>query len=343
MINHRGPEFATLLGDITTRLQRCFRTRNDLLLLTGSGTGGMEAAIVNTLSPGDSVLAVSIGAFGDRFAKIAGAFGLELTRLDFAWGEAAQPEAIAAALRADGRLKAVLVTHSETSTGVANDLEAIARSVRETDALLIVDAISSAGALPLETDAWGLDVVVGCSQKAFMAPPGLAMVAMSERAWAAYERGRLPRVYWDLRAAKKNLERGQTPWTPAVSVMYALADSLALIEAEGLENVFARHRRVGERMRGWVRELGLSLLAGDPDRASDTVTAVVVPEAVDGGRLLRHMRETHGVCLAGGQGKLAGKVVRVGHVGWVDEEDVDAVARALRESLVTLTGGGCSQ
>jgi aspartate aminotransferase-like enzyme len=333
MVNHRGPEFAALLREATAGLKECFRTANDLLLLTASGSGALEAAIVNTLSPGDRVLAVSIGAFGDRWAQIARAFGLDVVKLDFPWGSAAEPGAIGAALRDDPAIKAVLVTHSETSTGVANDLAAISSEVGRSQALLLVDAISSAGALPLESDAWGLDVVVGCSQKAFMAPPGLSMVTMSERAWAAYAGARLPRAYWDLGSAKKNLEKGQTPWTPAVSVLYALVESLNLIAAEGLENVIARHRRVGVRMRDHVRALGLSLLVKDAAHAADTTTAIVAPEGIDAAKLLRVLREEHGVVLAGGQGQLAGKIVRVGHVGWVNEEDIDAVAESLRLAL----------
>ncbi len=336
MINHRGPEFAQLLGDVTAKLQTFFRTRNDLLILTGSGTGALEAAVVNLLSPGDRVLSVCIGAFGERFAQIARAFGADVQVLAFPWGEPADPAAVAAALRADPAVKAVLLTHNETSTGVTNDLAALARVVRQTEALLVVDAISSVGAIDLEADEWGCDVVIGTSQKAWMAPPGVSMLSVSERAWRAHAAARLPRFYWDFTAAKKQAERGMTPWTPAISVLYALAEALALIAAEGLPRVIARHRRVGARMREHVRALGLSLLPADDAYASDTTTAIRVPTGVEAAQLLRLLREEHGVVLAGGQGCLAGKIFRVGHLGWVQEADVDAVAAALAAVLPRL-------
>ncbi len=339
MINHRGPEFAQLLSEATAKLQACFRTRNDLLILTGSGTGAMEAAVVNLLSPGDRVLSVCIGAFGERWAEIARAFGADVRMLEFPWGEAADPDAVAAALRSDPTIKAVLVTHNETSTGVTNDLEAIAGVVRQSEALLMVDAISSAGAIELESDGWGCDVVIGASQKAWMAPPGVAMVSMSERAWRAHAAAQMPRFYWDFTAAKRQAERGMTPWTPAVSVIYALAAALSLIETEGLPQVIARHRRVGARMRGHVRALGLGLLPADDAYASDTTTAIRVPPGIEAAQLLRLLREEHGVVLAGGQGRLAGKIVRVGHLGWVQEADVDAVAEAMAAVLPRLGWG----
>ncbi|MHB1004808.1 MAG: pyridoxal-phosphate-dependent aminotransferase family protein [Chloroflexota bacterium] len=336
MINHRGPEFASLLREVTERLRPFLGTNGDVLVLTGSGSGGLEAALVNTLSPGDHVLAVSTGIFGDRFADTAAAFGAEVTKVAVPWGEAADPALVRAALAADSRIAAVLVTHNETSTGVTNDLPGLAAVVRETEALLLVDAVSSAGAMPLEADAWGCDVVVCCSQKAFMAPPGLALVSVSERAWRAAANARMPRVYWDLATAKKTMAKGQTPWTPAVSVLYALAESLTALEAEGKTNVFARHRRVGERMRRHTRELGLSLLPRDPAYASNTTTAVRLPEGIDAGQLLRTLHDEFDVVLAGGQGQLSGKIFRVGHVGWVNENDVDDVAAALQVVLPRL-------
>lgn len=338
MINHRSPEFAQLFRDVTARLQSFYRTRNDLLILTGSGTGGLEAAIVNVLSPGDRVLSVLVGAFGERFAQIARTFGADVRVLEFPWGEPADPDAVARAVRADPAIKAVLVTHNETSTGVTNDLPAIARAVRQTDAVLIVDAISSVGAIELLADEWGCDVVVGASQKAWMAPPGLAMVSVSERAWRAHATARMPRVYWDFGAAKRYLERGQTPWTPAVSVLYALAEALRLMEAEGLPAIIARHQSVGARMRSHARSLGLELLPRDDAYASNTTTAIRAPAGVDVSQLLRALREEHGVVLAGGQSRLAGKVFRVGHMGWVSEEDIDAVAAALGAVLPRLSG-----
>ena len=331
MINHRGPEFAELITDVTRRLKPFFQTSNDLLILTASGTGGLEAAVVNTLSPGDRVLAVSIGYFGDRFAEIARLFGAEVVKLSVEPGQAADPAVVARALAEQGPFKAVLVTHNETSTGVTNDLAAIAREVRRTDALLLVDGISSVGSIELRTDEWGCDVVIAGSQKGWMVPPGLTMLTMSRRAWDAYAAARMPRFYWDLGKARAALERGQTPATPAISLLFALQTSLGLMEREGLAAIAARHHRCAERVRQGVRALGLELFAEEA-HASDTVTAVRVPEDVDAARLLRVMRES-GVVIAGGQGALAGRIIRIGHLGWVTEADVDEVLAALERAL----------
>jgi aspartate aminotransferase-like enzyme len=332
MINHRGRHFAELIGRVVERLKRFYRTQGDVLVLTASGTGGLEAAVVNTLSPGDRVLAVVIGAFGERFAAIAQAYGAEVVRLEYEWGRAADPDDVRRVLSRDPRIKAVLVTHNETSTGVTNPLKALAAVVREHERLLLVDAVSSLGAIPLETDAWGLDVVVTGSQKGWMVPPGLAFVSVSQRAWEAYREAKMPRFYLDLGRHKEALERGQTPWTPALSVLFGLDVALEMMEAEGLENIFARHARIGEMTRQGVKALGLRLLA-DERYASNTVTAVVVPDGVDERVLRRLLEDEYGVVLAGGQGKLSGKIFRIGHLGWVTEEDIrdtlDSLAQAL--------------
>jgi len=332
MINHRGRHFAELIGRVVERLKRFYRTQGDVLVLTASGTGGLEAAVVNTLSPGDRVLAVVIGAFGERFAAIAQAYGAEVVRLEYEWGRAADPDDVRRVLSRDPRIKAVLVTHNETSTGVTNPLKALAAVVREHERLLLVDAVSSLGAIPLETDAWGLDVVVTGSQKGWMVPPGLAFVSVSQRAWEAHREAKMPRFYLDLGRHKEALERGQTPWTPALSVLFGLDVALEMMEAEGLENIFARHARIGEMTRQGVKALGLRLLA-DERYASNTVTAVVVPDGVDERVLRRLLEDEYGVVLAGGQGKLSGKIFRIGHLGWVTEEDIrdtlDSLAQAL--------------
>jgi aspartate aminotransferase-like enzyme len=335
MINHRGPEFRALLGAVTVDLQHILQTRNEVLILTGSGTGGLEAAIVNLISPGDRVVSVSIGVFGERFAEIARAFGAEVTIVEAPWGQAADPAALQEALGQAPDARLVLVTHNETSTGVTNDLQALAGVVQAIGdgarPLLVVDAISSAGAIPLPVDAWGCDVVVTGSQKGWMTPPGLAMLSVSERAWAAMERATCPRCYWDLQAARRYASHGQTPWTPAVSVLYGLRRALQLMRAEGPEAIYARHRRVGQRMREGAQALGLELFA-DPAHASDTVTTLRVPPGIDGDALVARVRE-HGVVIAGGQRQLKGKVVRVGHLGYVDVDDVDQVLRALALAL----------
>ncbi|MBI3966691.1 MAG: alanine--glyoxylate aminotransferase family protein, partial [Chloroflexi bacterium] len=272
MINHRGPEFAALLKRITEELRWAFQTKHDVVTLTASGTGGLEAAIANLFSSGDRVLSVSCGAFGERFAKIASVYGLEVDRLDVPWGQAAQPAQIAARLDGGNHL-AVLVTHNETSTGITNPLAEIVRAGRAVrpDILVVVDAISSLGAIDLKTDEWDCDVVITGSQKAFMIPPGLAMLSLSPRAWEANSRSKLPRFYLDLLSAKKSAEKGETPATPAVSLYFALEAGLELMRQEGLAQIFDRHTRIGQRTRVGVKALGLDLFA-DPRYASNTVT-----------------------------------------------------------------------
>jgi aspartate aminotransferase-like enzyme len=334
MINHRGPEFAEILGRITSGLQTMFETKNDVLTLTSAGTGAIEAAVVNTLSPGDRVLCVSIGVFGDRFADIATTYGVNVEKLSFEQGTAADPAKVAEALKKDPSFKAVLVTHNETSTGVTNDLEAIAKAIRgvRPDILILVDAISSLGSVPLPIDKWDLDVVFTGSQKGWMVPPGMAMVAVSKRAWEAVEKARIPRYYFDYKKAKSYLEKGQTPWTPAESVYFAMDVAMRKLLAEGLQNIHARHARLGKFTRDGVKGLGLKLLA-DERVASNTVTAVVVPEGVDGGALNKMMRTEYNTVLAGGQGPLTGKIFRIGHLGLVSEADLQACLDALKLAL----------
>ena len=333
MINHRGPQFAEMILRATTILKELFQTKGDVFLLTCSGTGGMEAAIVNTLSPGDRVLVVANGFFGERFADIAELFGAQVERLRFEWGFPVDPQEVRLALSQNPGIKAVLVTHNETSTGVTNDLASISAVVREYEKLLLVDAISSLGAIDLPTDAWGCDVVVTASQKGWMAPPGLAMVSVSEQAWQASAEAKMPRYYWDFAKAKKFLEeKGQTPWTPALSTIYALAAALELFQREGLKSIVARHARVGAKAREGVKSLGLSLFPKDTC-ASNTVTAVNAPEGLDVKRLLKILREEYNTVLAGGQQRLEGQIFRIGHLGYVTEDDIEAVIEALKAAL----------
>lgn len=332
MINHRDVEFEALLYSATARLKEFFQTRGDVLILTSSGTGGMEAAIVNTLSPGDRVLAVTNGVFGERFADIAERYGAEVERLAFPWGQPGDPDAIRRALDSDKSIKSVLVTHNETSTGVTNDLAAISAVVKNYDKLLLVDAISSLGCIDLQMDAWQCDVVVTGSQKGWLMPPGLAFIGVSQKAWESHAQARMPRFYWDFTPAKKFMERGQTPWTPAISNFYALAVALELMIEEGLSRIFARHARIAQKTRDAVNALGLSLFAVDGS-ASNTVTAVEAPAGLDPGKLLAILRDEHDIVLAGGQRELAGKIFRIGHLGWVSEADIDAVIDRLRKAL----------
>ncbi|MBI1885621.1 MAG: alanine--glyoxylate aminotransferase family protein [Chloroflexi bacterium] len=332
MINHRGRQFAALIQRVSERLKHFYQTKSDVFILTTSGTGGLEAAVVNTLSPGDRVLSVSIGAFGDRFAAIAESFGADVVALNYEWGKAADPDEVAKALSSDPSIKAVLVTHNETSTGVTNPLAEIARVVREREKLLLVDAISSLGSIPLYTDEWGLDVVVSGSQKGWMVPPGLAFVSMSERGWQAYESATMPRYYFDLARHRDSLSKGQTPWTPALSMFFGLDVALERLAEEGLESIFARHARLGRLTREGVRALGLTLFA-DERFASDTVTAVRLPEGVEDKVLRNLLEDDHGVVLAGGQGKLAGRIFRIGHLGLVSEEEIRQTLSALEVAL----------
>ena len=334
MINHRGPEFADLIARITSSLQRFFETKNDVLTLTSAGTGAIEAAVVNTLSPGDRALCVSIGVFGDRFGDIARTYGVDVEMLSSEMGTAADPDAVAAALRKDPSFKAVMVTHNETSTGVTNDLGAIAKAIRgaRPDILTLVDAISSLGSVPLPIDKWDLDVVFTGSQKGWMVPPGMAMVSVSGRGWRAVESAKIPRYYFDYKKAKSYLEKGQTPWTPAVSVYFAMDVALCKLEGEGLANIHARHARLGQFTRDGVKALGLRLLA-DERVASNTVTAVRVPEGVEGSALTKVLRTEYNTVVAGGQGSLTGKIIRIGHLGLVSEADLQACLDALKLAL----------
>lgn len=332
MIDHRGSEFIKILNGITDKLKQVFMTKNDLFVLTGSGTGGLEAAVVNTLSPGDKVLAVSIGSFGDRFATIARLFGADVISLNFEWGQAADPDVIRKALHAEPKIKAVLVTHNETSTGVTNDLAAISSVVKSFDKLLLVDAISSMSSIRCPVDEWHLDVAISGSQKGWMVPPGLVFISVSPEAWKAHTEAKIPRCYWDFAQAKRYLERGQTPWTPAVSVVFAMDVALDMMLKEGLPNIFARHARVSKAARAGVKSLGLSLFA-DERYASSTVTAVTAPQGLDVSRLRRILREKHQVVLAGGQGKLEGKIFRIGHMGWVNEDNIDRIISCLKLAL----------
>ncbi len=333
MVDHRGRHFAELIQRVARQLKEFFQTDNEVLILSASGTGGLEAAVVNTLSPGDKVLAVSIGAFGDRFAAIAETFGAEVTPLAYEWGRPADPEDVRKALAQKPEIKAVLVTHNETSTGVTNPLEEIARAVREAERLLLVDAVSSLGAVPMDADGWGLDVVVTGSQKGWMVPPGLAFVSMSERAWKANESAKMPRFYFDLVRHRDLLPKGQTPWTPTVSVFFGLEVALKRMAVEGLERIWARHARLGQMVREGVNRLGLELLCADERFASNTVTAVRCPEGVEVAALRRMLEDEYDVVLAGGQGKLSGKIFRIGHLGLVDEEDIGHALEALEAAL----------
>lgn len=324
MINHRGPEFSAIMKRVTPRLQYFFQTASPVLTYPASGTGGQECAIANVFSPGDHVVVIIIGNFGERLAKIANAYGLQVTRIDFPWGQPADPAVVAERLKEIPTYKGVLMTHNETSTGVTNDIQALAAVVRHhnPDALVVVDAVSSLSSVPLEMDLWDLDVVFTGSQKGWMCPPGIMMIAASERAWEANKTAKLPRFYFDWQLTLKQLQtKWQHPTTPAVSVFYALDEALELMLAEGREAIFARHAKAGEYVRGWARNLGLQLLA-EHKNASNTVTAIMTPEGIDTKQFLKKLHDEDHVVIQGGQGPLEGKIFRIGHLGYFTEQDL---------------------
>jgi aspartate aminotransferase-like enzyme len=333
MVDHRGTEFAELLREISSGLAELIGTRDEVLLLTGSGSGALEAAIVNTLSPGDRVLAVSIGSFGDRFAAIARAFGAAVDRLDVEWGRSADPTDLVDRLRQSEPYRAVLLTHNETSTGVANPLRALAAAVRDApgDPLVLVDGISGLGAMPFEMDAWGVDLVVSASQKAWMASPGIAIAAVGARARAAGETARMPRFYWDFAEARGWAEKGQTPWTPAVSVLFGLRVGVRHLLEEGREQTWDRHARIARGVHAGLEALGLRLVAAPQDRSS-TVTAAWLPDGLEWPPFNAEMRR-RGLVVAGGQGKWVGKILRFGHMGAVGIDEMADAVRVMGETL----------
>ena len=332
IIAHRGSDFRRLAGAVLTRLGEVFRTRHDVLLFTSSGTGAMESSVANLCSPGDRVVSVSAGHFGERWNGIAAAYGCDVQPLRYAWGETPSADDLSAHLRDLGGARVVFLTHSETSTGVVCDLETLAEAARSAGALVVVDAVSSLGAVPVETDEWALDAVVTGSQKALMTPPGLAVVSVSPAAWEACARATSPRFYFDWQRARKAQERPQTPFTPAISIVMGLNAALEMLLAEGLESVFDRHRRLGRACREGVKAMGLELFSPDDDRSA-VVTAIRMPDGVDGQEVVQAVRDRLGVSLAGGQGELQGKVVRVGHIGYVDVFDVVTALAALELAL----------
>ena len=336
MINHRGPEFAGILERVGARMKPFFGTENQIMFVGCSGTGGLEAAVVNTLSPGDKVLGISIGAFGDRIAKIASVYGADVTKLDVEWGTAADPERVKEALRAGSGWKAVLMTHNETSTSVMNPVKEIAAAVREVapDAVIIMDGVSSLGGVAFEQDAWGSDVVISGSQKSWMAAPGVAFVSMSERAWKANETAKMPRFYLDLGRHRDALANKETPWTPAIGVMFQLDATLAMMEAEGKEAIFARHHACAHATRAGLAALGFRLFA-DQAHASITVTGAWIPEGMDWKAYNARLKEAK-LVLAGGQAHLKGKIFRVGHLGTVVLDEILGALSVMEEAAIEM-------
>jgi len=334
MMNHRGPEYRAMQKELVAGLKEAYQTTNDVQIFPAAGTGGLEAAVVNVLSPGQRVLAVPVGSFGERFAEIAEVYGADVQRLSMEWGQGAPPDRIAAALEADPSAEVLMITHNETSTGVLNDVAAIARAARQVrpDVLILVDSISGMLAADLRTDEWDLDVVVAGSQKAWMIPPGLTFVSISERAWAAHKAAKMPRFYFDFSRMRKSMQNDETPYTPALPQLFGLQVSLRKILAEGVPASVQRHSRMAAATRAAVQALGLELFAQE-GYYSNSLTAVRVPEGLTGAGIRTQMREQHGVVIAGGQGGYKDKIFRLGHLGYVDENDVLAMLGALELSL----------
>lgn len=332
MIGHRGPGFSKILGEVIDGLKWAYQTKNDVMVFPCSGTGGMETAVVNILSGGDKALFVNIGNFGDRWVKIAKAYGVDVIELKVERGKACDPKDLEAELAKDKKkeIKAVFVQQNETSTGVINDVKALAATVRKAhpDVVIAVDAVSGLLAADLKVDGWDLDVVVSGSQKAFMVPPGIAAVSMSKRAWKAYENSKLPKHYWDIKNQKKFADKGQTYTTPPESIIFGMHEAIKMIREEGLENIFKRHKNNKDIVRSGMKAIGCKLLAED-SCASPAVTAIFPPDGVDAEKVRSEIRNRFGVELAPGQGELKGKLFRIGHLGYVDKLDLIATVGAL--------------
>jgi aspartate aminotransferase-like enzyme len=332
VLHHRGPDFRALMRRCLGRLQEICRTENDILLFTASGSGAFESAVVNLLSPGERVLAVTAGEFGDRWASLAAAFGADVHELRYAWGETPRPEDVRARLAETGA-EVVFLVHSETSTGVVADVQALAQAAQEQGALTVVDAVSSLAAVPLDTDAWGLDVVIAGSQKALMTPPGVSVVAVSAAAWERSARSTSPRFYFDWGRMRSSLETGTTPFTPAVSLVVSLDTALSMVLEEGLDAVFARHAALGRACREGAKAMGLELYSPDEERSA-VVTAILTPNGVDARELVLALRDRFGITVAGGHGELAARMFRIGHIGYYDVFDITTALAAVEVLLV---------
>ncbi|MFH1645623.1 MAG: alanine--glyoxylate aminotransferase family protein [Candidatus Omnitrophota bacterium] len=320
IIHHRTPQFKEIFKEAVDSLKYVYQTKNDLFIFSSSGTGAMESSVTNLLSAGDKVIVVSGGKFGQRFADIAKAYGVEPLTINVEWGKSVDPAQIKVLLDANKDIKAVYTTLCETSTGVVTDIKAIGAIVSKTDAVLVVDAVSGLGAVEFKTDEWNVDVAISGSQKGLMVPPGLAFVSVSEKALKLSEKSMLPKFYFDYKAAKKASDKDDTPWTPALTLVIGLVESIRLIKEDTLEGVIKRHKNMADAVRKAALALGLSLLA--PDCASDAVTAIKLPESIDGLKLVKTMRDTYGVGIAGGQDALKGKIIRIATMGFMTKWDV---------------------
>ena len=332
VLHHRGPDFRELMLRCVGRLREVCRTEGDVLVFTASGSGAFESAVVNLLSPGERVVVVSAGEFGERWGRLATTYGADVQPLRYAWGETPQPDDLRETLAGSGATTVFLV-HSETSTGVVADVQALAQVAQQAGAITVVDAVSSLGAVPLETDAWGLDVVVAGSQKALMTPPGLSLVTVSPKAWERAAQTTTPRFYFDWRKLRQELESGSTPFTPAVSLVVAFDAALGLLLAEGLENAYARHAALGRACREGAKAMGLELFSPDEERSA-IVTAILTPEGVNARELVLALRDRFGITVAGGHGELGDRMFRIGHIGYYDVFDITTALAAVEALLL---------
>lgn len=342
IIHHRTPQFQDNLKEVVDGLQKVYQTQHDVYLLASSGTGAMEASVCNLLSPGDKAITVEGGKFGERWTELCQAYGITTRVIKVEWGQAVDPAAIKAILDEDKDIKVVFTTLNETSTAVLTDVKAVAEVVSGTDAVLVVDAISGLGVVDLQMDNWGVDVVVSASHKGFMLPPGVAFVAVNDKAFALVEKSISPRYYFDFRKSKKALAGTDTPFTPAIGIIIALKESLKLMHDFGLQNLFAHYGRLAQGVSAAAEALGLTLFP-DVSCRSNALSAINLPSSVDGGKLVKTMRDTYGISMAGGQAQLKGKIVRLAHMGCLDEYDmltgIACLEKGLKEQGYAFTCG----
>lgn len=333
MIHHRHPEFQEILTSVNENLKYLFQTNNGVMTLTSSGTGAMEASVAEILSRGDTAVYVNGGKFGERWGEILNAYGCNAVELATEWGTPVSTDAVIESLKSNPDIKAVYLTHSETSTGTATDIKAIADAIHKhnNDIVVVIDGITSVGAMEIKMDEWDLDIVVTGSQKGLMIPPGLSHITLSERAWKLAEKSDLPSYYFDLKAAKKALDKNDTPWTPAVTLFIGLEKALNMLREEGIENVWARHQKLADSIREGCKALGLKLLSSSP---SNALTAVYVPEGIEFKKFNSILKQKYGITVAGGQGHLKGKIFRISHLGYYDELDMMTMMAALERTLV---------
>lgn len=348
IIHHRAPDFLPVLDSAKKGLQWLYQTKNDVLILCSTGTGGMDGAVSNFLSPGDDVLVINGGKFGERWTKICQAYGMKVEEILVEWGHAAKPEAVEAALKKNPGIKAVFVQANETSTGVYHDVKSLAAVVKKTDALFVVDAISALVAHDIRTDEWGIDVMIGGSQKGVMLPPGLAFVSVSDKAWKMADRATTPKFYFNFKKERENLAKNQTNFTSAVTLIIGLNACIKMLQDEGLENVLKRHDKLARATRAGATALGLKLFP--KESPSNALTAIEAPAGIDGQAIYKNLREKYGITGAGGQDKLKGKIFRIAHLGYADTFDaitaiagIEMVLKGLGHPVKLGTGVGAAQ